>query len=340
MKHRMFPIVMSLGLVGITSLALADSVALQRAQQAASELDISKFLTSRTDARSQSFGFGGTHEHRLSVEKAGRYIITSTTMPGNSDDYRIEASLLDGEGNIVATEKGLGQSGGLRLVEALDPGDYELHVTAYKFGSEKTGGDSYNIEVAGLGDSGERLASDDSGINAGSGIKFSEPGRDGRTTAFVDREDAVATIAAPQATNVPAPSNASASNTSASAAQKAPAPTEETSMPQAFDEIVADIKIRERGEVLTFDVAKAGTVAITSSTFPGNESRYRLEARVLDESGAVVASDEGEGFEGDFAIRTRLQPGRYTVWVNGQKFGAARSGVNNYTLRVQQLDAE
>ncbi|MCP1366264.1 hypothetical protein BIS06_13645, partial [Halomonas sp. BBD48] len=130
-----------------------------------------------------------------------------------------------------------------------------------------------------------------------------------------------------------------ASTPDASPMQAAETPQQQD-MPTAFDEIVADIDIRTRGEVLSFDVVEAGTVSVTSSTFMGSETEYRLEAKILDEQGKVVASDKASGFEGDFAIRTRLQPGRYTVWVSGQKFGSASSGVNNYALRIQQLDTQ
>ena len=111
-------------------------------------------------------------------------------------------------------------------------------------------------------------------------------------------------------------------------------------MPDAFDEIVADIKVLQEGEVLSFDVAEAGTVSVTSSTFPGNEGTYRLQAKILDANGNTVASDEGSLAIGDFDIETVLQPGRYRVWVKGQRFGSAMNAANNYTLRVQQLDTQ
>jgi hypothetical protein len=347
MKHRVLPLIVALGLAGSASLANADSPALQRAREAADKVDLSKYFTSRTDARSQSFGFGGTHEHAFTVDKAGQYIFTSSTLPGASNDYRISAVVLDEKGNVVARGEGLGKNGGLRLVEQLEPGDYTLQITGHKFGSESAGGNSYNIEVAGLDDRGRQLSNKQSGIDGGSGIRFGGPGRDGRTTAFVDSNDAVAAIAAPRVANESADVNASGSRPTADTASAPETSTtqpvemsEQEAVPTAFDEIVADIDIRTRGEVLNFDVVEAGTVSVTSSTFSARETEYRLEARILDEQGKVVASDKASGFEGDFAIRTRLQPGRYTVWVNGQKFGSASSGVNNYTLRIQQLDTQ
>ncbi|WP_048306890.1 hypothetical protein [Halomonas sp. PR-M31] len=386
MKYRALPVVVALGLSSAALPALADSPALQRAEKAAAKVDLSRFFTSRTDARSQSFGFGGTHEHAFTVERTGRYVFTSNTFVGDSDDYRINATLLDAQGNELASAKGLGQNGGLRLVEELEPGNYVLRVSADKFGSEAGGGgNSYTVSVAGLDAQGKRLDADTSGIDGGSSIQFGGPGRDGRTTGFVNNNDEVATIAAPKtspstSTSQEAPSEGASGSASVNANQAPPslssqqqsaldvpppqtsasdsvgvqersastgkegdAGSEEASskqVPEAFDELVADIDIRTKGEVLSFDVAQAGTVSITSSTFVGSETSYRLEARVLDENGNVVASDKAKGFEGDFDIETRLTPGRYTVWVSGQKFGSANSGVNNYTLRVQQLDTQ
>nr|WP_299244607.1 hypothetical protein [uncultured Halomonas sp.] len=382
MKYRALPVLMALGLSSVVLPALADSPALQRAEKAAAKVDLSRFFTSRTDARSQSFGFGGTHEHPFTVENAGRYVFTSSTFVGESVDYRIEATLLDVQGNVLASGKGLGQNGGLRLVEELEPGDYVLRVSANKFGSESTGGNSYTVSVAGLDAQGKRLDTTTSGIDGGSSIQFGGAGRDGRTTGFVNNNDEVATIAAPKASpsastpqNVPsngssgaagaarneAPPSLSSQQQSAldvpppqASANGGVAAQERSSrldnagneeaassrQPEAFDELVADIDIRTQGEVLSFDVAEAGTVSVTSSTFVGSETDYRLEAKVLDSNGNVVASDKAEGFEGDFDIETRLAPGRYTVWVKGQKFGRAGSGVNNYTLRVQQLDTQ
>ncbi|MCI0510577.1 hypothetical protein C8E00_101226 [Chromohalobacter marismortui] len=335
MNYRVLtPVVVALGLAGTAPLALADSAALQQAQQASSKIDLTSFFQSSSDAHSQSFFFGGTQKHPFTVEQAGRYQFRSSTLPGESEDYRIEATLLDAQGNEIASGSGLGQTGGLHLEQRLEPGDYVLRVSARKFGS-RSGGNSFTVSVVGLDAQGNRLTSEESGVDNGGGIMFGGPGKDGHTTAFVNGDDEVAAIAAPR------PEDAESSPSQATAATDAQAAgTEEAALPDAFDEIVTDVAIRQRGKVLSFDVVEAGTVSVTSSTFPGNEGTYRLEARILDESGEVVASDAGEGFEGDFDIETILQPGRYSVWVKGQKFGSAMSGVNNYTLRVQQLDTQ
>lgn len=358
MNHRVITtMLVALGLAGTSSLAMAQSAAQQKAHEAAAKIDLTDFLQSSSDARSQSFFFGGTQTHPFTVEKSGRYQFQSSTLPGDSDDYRIEATLLDEQGNEIASASGLGQNDGLTMAQRLEPGDYVLRVSGQKFGTTKTGGNSFVISVNGLDAQGNPLSSDESGVDAGGGIMFGGPGKNGRTTAFVDEDDAVAAIAAPRPDASEAASSAPSSETSSASAgdqaagssdedaasandEDAASANDEDALPDAFDEIVTDLAIREQGKVLSFDVVEAGTVSVTSSTFPGNEGTYRLEARILDESGDVVASDAGEGFESDFDIETTLQPGRYTVWVKGQKFGSAMSGVNNYTLRVQQLDTQ
>ncbi len=330
MKHHALTVAtLVLGLYGVMPDAFAQSAALQKAQEAADKVDISNYLTARTDSRSQSFGFGGVQEHAFTVEKAGNYVFTSETLLGESNDYRIQAALLDSNGQVIAKKSGLGKNGGLRLEQELEPGNYTLRVKADKFGSEASGGNSYTIAVAGLDTHGNRLDSDESGIKGGSDIHFND---DDSKTAFVDNEDAVATIAAPAAASSSPSSPEQKVQTESSGTANQPKAEE-----RSFEEIVADIKIREEGEVLTFDVAKAGTIAVTSSTFPGS-GRYLLKARLLDETGRVIASDQGQGSQGDFSIKQHVQPGRYKVWVSGRKFGTAMEGSNNYTLRVRQLD--
>ncbi|WP_110666056.1 hypothetical protein [Salinicola halophilus] len=379
MKHRVFTtLVVGLSLAGVSSQTLAQSEALKDAQEAASQVDLTKFFKSSSDARSQSFFFGGMYQHPFTVEEAGRYRFASSTLPGESEDYKILATLVDADGNVVAKDSGMGYSGGLVMEEALEPGTYTIQVSGQKFGTTKTGGNSYNISVAELDAQGRVLDNGQSGIDDGGGIMFGGAAPSGRTTAFVDESDQVATLSAPSrrgedaqaggngerdagdgdATHAPSNTGVAATppatpDTDAAAideplAEKAvesastpnPGPREAPAMPDGFDEIVADILIREQGVVLSFNVATAGTVSVASSTFPGNEGTYRLEVRILDENGQVVASDEGSMADGDFDIETVLPSGQYQVWVNGQRFGSAMNGANNYTLRVQQLDTQ
>ena len=287
-----------------------------------------------------------------------------------TDPYTMKATLESEQGEVVATAEGDRASDGLNMNTELEPGVYKLRVRADKLGAGKSGGNTYEINVAGLSESGEKLSAEESGIETGNGLVFLDTDGDGRRTAFVDANDEVATIkpatvaAAEQAarekkaaeTGNAAAEGASATGaaatttsaaataaaeTSAAAATGSAAVTEAEAEPdRRFDEIVTDVRILEKGEVMTFDVADRGTVTIDSETFPGSEGTYKLQMRLLDESGNTVASDKGEGFQGDFHLKTVLEPGRYTVWVSGQKFGSSMQGVNNYTVRVQQLDVK
>ncbi|QQK65126.1 hypothetical protein F8A90_14145 [Cobetia sp. cqz5-12] len=378
MSHRALPLACALAL-GLSTLAsqavLADgSPAQQRAEAAAGKLDISKFLKPRSDAHSQNFLFGGTSVHQFTIKEAGRYEIDGVASFDVTDPYTMKATLESEQGEVVATAEGDRASNGLTLNTELEPGVYKLRVRADKLGAGKSGGNTYEINVAGLSESGEKLSAEESGIETGNGLVFLDTDSDGRRTAFVDANDEVATIkpatvaAAEQAarekkaaeTGNAAAEGASASGaataataaasgaaeTSAAAATTAAATgsaavTEAEAEPdRRFDEIVTDVRILEKGEVMTFDVADRGTVTIDSETFPGSEGTYKLQMRLLDENGNTVASDKGEGFQGDFHLKTVLEPGRYTVWVSGQKFGSSMQGVNNYTVRVQQLDVK
>lgn len=318
----------------------ADSAMEQRFREEGKQLDLTRFLRSDNDARSRSFLYGSVHEHDFTVKEAGTYRFESSVPGGESDSYRVEAVLLDGEGRVVARGEGLGESGGLALRQRLEPGDYVLRVQGNKFGSVRSGGNSFYITVAGLD------VEDD--VSSGDGIAFIGNRREGGRTAFVRRSDAVAAVAAPSAAAAgqaeragepAAPNVDSLAKSEGSAVRSEPAPAIADAEPsKGFEEIVTDVKLRTRGEVLTFEVLEAGTVAITTSTFPGNEGTYRIEAEVLDEQGRVVAQDAGEGFDGDVDLRTELEPGRYRVRVQGQKFAGSGSGVNNYELKVRQLD--
>ncbi|MDW5377415.1 hypothetical protein R6258_10855 [Halomonas sp. HP20-15] len=317
-----------------------------------STIDVTKFFSSRSDARSQSFNFGGWNEHKFTVEKAGRYLIESSSRAGMSTRYRIEAQLLDDRGNVVAESEALGSDeGGLHMSQELEPGDYVLRVNAREFGDTKLKGNRYTISVAGLDERGNRLSAGESGIEEPSGIGYDREA-EGPTTAFVRSPDATAALAAPvsQASSTTSNAGVAADTTgdstptsdttaagSASQASANQAFAEDTPA-EGFKEVVTDVDMRYKGKALSFDVRQAGTVAVSTSTMSGYEGTYRIEARILDSDGNVVASEKGSRFAGDIDIETVLQPGSYTVWVSGQNYGNPNDVANNYALRVKQLD--
>lgn len=340
---------LALGL-GIASAPALSSEMEERFRDQGKQLDLTGFFQADNDARSRSFLYGSPHEHDFTVTKEGEYLFESSVPGGESEDYRVAAALLDDQGQVIARGEALGQNGGLALRQRLAPGDYVLRVEGRKFGTRSRSGNSFYITVAGLDEHGRRL---EEAVSEGEGLIFSGSAREGNRSVFVRSRDDVATIAAPapeaRADGV-ASAAASGAGVAAGAAAQASTPA---AAPSAAEEpapapaeadngvatIVTDVKIRARGEVLTFDMAERGAVAITTSTYPsGYEDTYRIELEVLDANSRVVAEGAGEGFDGDVDMEAELSPGRYRIRVQGQKFGSAMSGVNNYELRVQKLD--
>ncbi|WP_108445837.1 hypothetical protein [Halomonas denitrificans] len=331
---------LALGL-GLASAPALSSEMAERFREQGKQLDLTGFFQAENDARSRSFLYGSPHEHDFTVKQAGEYLFESSVPGGESEDYRVAAVLLDDQGRVIARGEALGQNGGLALRQRLTPGDYVLRVEGRKFGTRSRSGNSFYITVAGLDENGRRL---EEGVSDGQGLVFSGSAREGNRSVFVRSRDDVATIAAP----TPEASADVTAGASAGALPQAEAPASSAESAQAQPEaqasngvetIVTDVKIRARGEVLTFDMAERGAVAITTSTYPtGYEDTYRLELEVLDANGRVVAEGAGEGFDGDVDMETELSPGRYRIRVQGQKFGSAMSGVNNYELKVQKLD--
>lgn len=354
MNHRFLaPVLLGFGLYAALPVAQAD----MPPNYQGSTIDVTKIFSSRSDAKSQSFNFGGWNEHTFTVEKAGRYLIESSSRAGMSTRYRIEAQLLDERGNLVAESEALGSDdGGLEMSQQLEPGDYVLKVKAREFGDTKLKGNRYTISVAGLNAQGKRLSGDESGVEGPSGIGFDRQA-EGPTTAFVRSPDASAALAAPVSQAFSASgSDATADTTrSGAAASQAAAASSSSGIgaadgdgqaaaeaegtpPEGFKEIVTDVNMRKRGKALSFDVRQAGTVSVSTSTMSGYEGTYRIEARILDNDGNVVASEQGSRFAGDIDIQTVLQPGSYSVWVSGQNYGNPNEVANNYALSVKQLD--
>ncbi|RTR07215.1 hypothetical protein [Halomonas nitroreducens] len=335
----------------------ADSVMEERFREEGRQLDLTGFFQAETDAHSRSFLFGGANAHDFSVTEAGTYLFESRVTAGYSEDYRIAAVLEDAQGQVIARSEALGQNGGLALRQRLAPGDYVLRVEAQRFGTRGRAGDGYSINIVGLDEQGQRLAE---GVSDGEGIFFTGDKREGARSVFVKGDEAVATLggsaetaadageaAATASTSEPgtagaagvsaATSGAAAAATQASREGGEAEPVGEPASRQGYETIVTDVKIRARGEVLTFEMAEQGSVAITTSTYPtGYEDTYRIALEVLDASGRVVAEGAGQGFDGDVDLETMLSPGRYRIRVQGQKFGSAHSGVNNYELRVER----
>ncbi|MEC4766874.1 hypothetical protein LPL18_005940 [Halomonas sp. CUBES01] len=338
------------GVVAINVLAAAPFASASETQDRFREegrgMDLTGILQSRTDASSQRFLFGSVNTHKVTVDEPGQYRFSSNVTSGFSDDYQIAAELLNSNGEVIARSEALGQNGGLAMQEALAPGDYTLRVEGRRFGTRGKAGDGYSISVAGLNAQGQVV---EDSVSDGAGIAFTGNGERGGRSVFVRQNDAVVALGAGASQDESRssganddvmdaadaePSTASSQQASAESSTKQAQPAANT-----FEEIVSDVKIRASGEVLTFEMAEAGRIQLTTSTYPtGYEDTYRIEVDILDEQNRVVAEGAGEGFDGDVDVTTNLESGRYRVRVSGQKFGSAHSGVNNYELRIRRLN--
>ncbi|MBY6207791.1 MULTISPECIES: hypothetical protein [Halomonas] len=342
----------------------SDSVMTERFREENRQLDLTGFFKPESDARSQTFLFGTPHAHDFEVEEEGVYRFESRVSAGYEDTYQIEAVLQDDAGNVIARGQGYGQEGGLQLESRLTPGKYELQVKGTRFGRRGRAGDGYSIAVVGLDSQGNRIEVDD-----GVGLQFVGADRDGNQSAFVTSRDAVVTLGGESAAATSASataSGASAASSSATASSAAASSAGATSAAaggaavagtaavagasesvsgsearsnnpdeRQVQSVKTDVKIRARGEVLSFNVAEPSQVRITTSTFPpGDEDTYRLTMEVADGSGRIVAEGAGEGFNGNVDLSTQLDPGTYHIRVTGQKFGSSMDGPNNYELKV------
>lgn len=319
--------VIGLGVVLVTaSLPLwAQSPAEQRSLEAAGQVDISKFFSSQTDARSRTFPFRGEQTHTFTVTDAGQYQLVSNPVGGDSD-YRIVASLTDEQGNVIREGDAFGRSGGLEMTVELEPGEYTLATEARKMGSTNSGANGYLIQVVGLDASGNRVAQGESGIDDGDDAIFGQAGDTG--SVFVR----------PGAASVALGSDNRGSEQQAASETLAQQADDAGAGDNTLDTILADVRIAFEGEVATFTLDEPSNVQIDSSTFPGNEGSYRLEARLLDAQGNVVAQDQGTAVAGDFAISQQLEPGEYSVWVEGRRIGSIQGRDSTYQLRVEVID--
>lgn len=357
------------------ALADTGSAAQQRFREEGRQLDLTGFFKSDSDARSRTFPFGSPHAHDFTVETAGVYRFESSVTGGYDENYSIEAVLVDEQGNVIARDEGYGLEGGLELEHPLEPGDYELQVKAMRFGSRGRAGDGYSVSVVGLDAQGRPISgsvddgvgmhftgtdrdgnqsvfvSSDDAVATLGGSATAEAAADSSATTASGNAASSSSASGAVAAGAAAGTAAVVGTTSSAGAEaatggatatagSAPAVESEatgTADSQAEVQVIkTDVKIRARGEVLTFNVAQQGRVHITTSTYPGgDEDTYRLTLEVLDESGSVVAEGAGEGFNGNVDLTTDLAPGRYRIEVAGQKFGSLHSGPSNYELKVE-----
>ncbi|MGQ7245801.1 hypothetical protein ACUN9Y_00490 [Halomonas sp. V046] len=236
------------------------------------------------------------------------------------DGYSIAVVGLDGQGNEIAVDDGVG----LQFTGSDREGNSSAFVT------------SNDVAVTlGSGSQASAAASTQAASASAAGTAASGSGAVGASSTAGASSSAAGTAAAVGAAGAGAAiassgdSSASASSTTG-AASRSEEPEE-----RQVQSIKTDVKIRARGEVLTFNVAEPSRVRITTSTFPpGDEDTYRLTLEVANESGSIVAEEAAQGFNGNVDMTTQLEPGHYRIRVSGQKFGNAQDGPNNYELKV------
>lgn len=318
--------------------ALAQSTMEQRFREEGRQLDLTGFFNAESDARSRTFNFGSEQEHAFEVTEAGTYELRSELVGGAEPDYRLRLALLDGEGAVLARFEGRGEA--LVLRQSLSPGEYRLRVEGQKFGARGQGAHGFFLTVRGL--EGVSVSSGDGGVvfsrHEGSGEAFVRNSE--RSVRLGAGAAATAEVASASSEAVEtASAGAEAAVTAAEPAERQAAAEPVEPVEPEVRELVTDVRIRARGEVMSFEMAEAGRVSIATETYPpGNESTYRIELEVVDGQGSVVAEGAGQGFDGDVAIEPQLPAGQYRIRVQGQKFGTGMSGVNNYELRVRLLD--
>ncbi|WP_106478607.1 hypothetical protein [Phytohalomonas tamaricis] len=354
MKSKTFQLALGLGL-GILVLsqdAMADkSAALKRAEQAADQVDVSDYIDRESDGLSRSMYLGREPvSHDFEVDKPGDYLISARGFRGESGAYTLDAVLKDAQGHTLARASGDQQSGGAQIEHELAPGKYSVVITGQNHSPVREGNRTITVSVdnadhpgnSGLADANrvQRLAPEGSAAltsNKDTSVSATTPG------IGSSQRSASVTTSPASAPPKPGPSGQALEQAAAGSAvnpdhQRVTDEARPEVETPAQSSIVKEIPIRENGEVLTFDVVQAGKVSVKSSTFGADAGSYRLAAEIRDAKGGVIARDAGQGLKGDFAIEQQLAPGRYTVYVRGQKYGSAQSGVNSFTLRVEQLN--
>ncbi|OHV09923.1 hypothetical protein [Kushneria phosphatilytica] len=359
----------SLGVL-VSQTALADkSAALKRAEAAAAQVDFSDSIHNSSDRQSRSLFLGDKPlTHHFEVSKQGHYRIAVGGFPGETGAYDLHAELKNDNGVVLEQADGSERTNGVAMSEDLAPGKYAVTITGRSRGPARNGHQSVTVRVMnldrqeGLGDQNrvERLAPAGATTAEDERRQASNPPRlaPQATTAGVGASQRSASeVTSPSPLpDAPGPSGqaleqavaesstpdrdagaaASATDRNHNRQAEAPATAESNDATPMRHRLLRDVSIREKGDVLKFEVMQAGDVVVESSSFGATQGSYRLSAEVINADGQVVASDSGEGLDGDFHIRKQLEPGVYTVRVSGQKYGSARSGTDSYTLRVEQ----
>ncbi|GHC30975.1 hypothetical protein GCM10010082_26510 [Kushneria pakistanensis] len=133
MKNTILYLALGMG-VGLGTLSgqvlAAKSPALERAEQAAGQVDISDAIQRDTDSMSRSMYLGSKPvSHDFDVKQGGEYIIEARAFHGTSGLYEVNAELRDDAGQTLASASGNNQTNGLMIRHELAPGTYHVVIT-------------------------------------------------------------------------------------------------------------------------------------------------------------------------------------------------------------------
>ncbi|WP_438766686.1 hypothetical protein [Kushneria sp. TE3] len=133
MKNTILYLALGMG-VGLGTLSgqvlAAKSPALERAEQAASRVDVSGAIQRDTDSMSRSIYLGSKPvSHDFDVSQGGDYLIEARAFHGTSGLYEVNAELRDDSGQTLATASGNDQTNGLMIRHQLEPGTYHMVIT-------------------------------------------------------------------------------------------------------------------------------------------------------------------------------------------------------------------
>ncbi|WP_075878627.1 hypothetical protein [Vreelandella massiliensis] len=337
-----------LPLVGILSVAQAQD---EKAPALDQRIDLTSTLQSRSDQRSQAFNFGGQHIHRFEVEESGRYTLGAETLAAFEARYWFEATLRNAKGEALLSDKHYVNAEPWSERVELEPGQYELVVQASEHTDTARKGNRFVVTV-----SGEGLAQKTSTPpvlgRAGSGLeeavgRLSSAFTQGVSTLTGSgkRGEAETRLDSENMNNEKAINSsdteqkvALAPSTQGTSDAKGTSDSTKSSPAETFSRVVADVDVSYEGEALEFILQEPGRVRIYTTSLVGVEKNYKVEALLMDAQNGVVAREEGERFAGDIDMTVDLPPGRYTVWVNGHRYGSAHDGMQNYALNVERLD--
>ncbi|WP_456267793.1 hypothetical protein M1D97_11120 [Kushneria sp. AK178] len=336
MKHTILYLTLGMG-VGLSVMSghvLADkSPALQRAEQAASQVDISGALQRDTDSMSRSIYLGSKPvSHDFDVRQGGDYLIEARAFHGTSGRYEVNAELRDETGQTLATASGNNQTNGLMMRHQLEPGTYHVVITGQSRSPARDQTQSVTVSVqrAGADTRGEGLADANRIERLGSASAASADSQD-EAPARLGRDGAV------QGDATVAGTGASQRSASKTAAPDAPKPDPGPSG-RALEEATQSVTA-EQGDGLTAGQGDVNTARDSEQVATSGASDARpAQSTPADENASPIR----ERILRDVPIRTDGEVLKFEVVSAGtvtvDSFTMDSSG--NYRISGELVDSD